>query len=254
MFESLPQLILNLEAMMIFDVIDTINISSAVFSCISLYGYASSFPSHKFDIVDPPVAKVVWSILAIIIDVIFCISLSVYMFLTLKYYAFLMPAAFLIPMIIAVWSHKKMTSVSYGSFFGDIIMNTVMAMITSLHWDVVGYPYRLLSKLFFNGLATIFLSYELAIHHPNVTFESHLGDICNNMCSLNATIIDKCNEYDETKFLAKESYIQYMVLLWSLLVLSTLEGILEKYFPWMPRNKFLEPIKSEEATPDIEMC
>ena len=133
-------------------------------------------------------------------------------------------------------------------------MWSMMAFITSVTWDALNLPYRLTSKLVFNGIATIFLSYStysvFQDTDPDSTFERAT---CTNICPdmLNQTIISNCNDYQTA--LPRDFHIGYIVFLWILLALSTLEGILEKFVPWMPRNKFLEPIESEKENPDIEL-
>ena len=63
---------------------------------------------------------------------------------------------------------------------------------------------------------------------------------CQNVC--NVTDISICSTFNQSE----DVYHGLLITLWVLLVLSTLEGILERFLDIMPHCKFLEPIQRED--------
>ena len=116
------------------------------------------------------------------------------------------------------------------------------------------YTLRPNSKLVFNVLAVICLCFttgEFWEEYPRLepkvlpfdatnTTNATFFDYCQNVC--NVTDISICSTFNQSEDL----YHGLLITLWVLLVLSTLEGILERFLDIMPHCKFLEPIHSED--------
>ena len=130
-------------------------------------------------------------------------------------------------------------------------MACFLSLPTSTYEDEeIDYTLRPRSKLIFNILAVMSLCFtsgqfwkdypvlESKVLPPNVT--SIYGH-CENICNL--TDIRLCTTFNQSE----DVYHGISITLWVLLALSTLEGILERYWSFMPHRKFLEEINIEET-------
>ena len=117
------------------------------------------------------------------------------------------------------------------------------------------YLLRPKSKLVFNILALTCLCFtsgqfwkvypylEPKVLPPNVTT---IYGHCENICNL--TDISLCTTFNQSE----DVYHGISITLRVLLALSTLEGILERYWSFMPHRKFLEEINIEEENAGSE--
>ena len=109
----------------------------------------------------------------------------------------------------------------------------------------IRYTLRPTSKIVFNILALICLCLctvpnwveLLHIDIPQIDTSSNISvcHYCENVC--NKTDISRCRIFSQPP----EAYYGVLISLWILLALSTLEGILERFFKFMPHWQFLEP-------------
>ena len=109
----------------------------------------------------------------------------------------------------------------------------------------IRYTLRPTSKFAFNILALICLCLctvpnwveLLHIDTPEIDTSSNISvsHYCENVC--NKTDIRLCRSFSQPP----EAYDGILMSLWILLALSTLEGILERFFKFMPHWQFLEP-------------
>merc|ERR1712110_557868 len=71
-------------------------------------------------------------------------------------------------------------------------------------------------------------------------------DYCHNIC--NITDVSPCKTFSQSE----DVYYGILVTLWILLALSTLEGILERFFGFMPHRQFLKPIPKLDIPNPVE--
>ena len=104
----------------------------------------------------------------------------------------------------------------------------------------IRYTLRPVSKIVFNVLALVCLCSCTAHFWDEFPGSSQIDILyytihCENVC--NKTETSLCRKFSQPQ----EVYDGILISLWILLALSTLEGILERFFKFMPHWQFLEP-------------
>ena len=228
--------------------VEILNIVSITISLMSLiFGNAISVTFNKFD-TEAPASKFIFSFLSGIIDSVFrVVFISFFASLTSPW-AFLITytAHFLCFYLLLVIKTKKL-KLSFNEF-----LDCLLSLPSSTYDEQYSkYSFRPKSKIAFNTIALmglVFLtignnSESLSrfneekcdpINHPTVY--EYCKDICDHQEAK-----DDCRFYSRSDRMLRDM----LILLWILLVLSTLEGVLERYWNRMPFRQFLKPITDD---------
>ena len=134
------------------------------------------------------------------------------------------------------------------------IMSCFKSLPSSIYENKeITYSLRPISKLVFNILAFIGLGlitgpFWKKYPSPPVKTRSEssmdipLKHLCRNICKLKTSDLEACTSFSQSDLI----FHAVLISLWSLLAISTIEGIIEQCFKFMPHRKFLEPIEKSE--------
>ena len=240
--EAYPQAVLGIYMLLVLQQDELLNWISIVISLVSLvYGQADSVTYEKFDH-NAPFSKIIYSGLSGVIDTFFrVIFISFFSSLSSPYSLFLFPLIYIFTFYLFISIKHKKIKLGKWEFYACFM---TLPSSTYEH-DKIDYTLRPISKMVFNMLAMICLSLttgKIWEEYPrlkpkdfpeNVTSASRY---CENICDV--TDISICRTFNQSEHL----YQGILVSLWVLLALSTLEGIFERFFSFMPHRKFLEEI------------
>ena len=255
LLEAFPQSILGIYMVLVLQQQEFLNYLSICISLLSLiYGIAESVTFLKFQDVNTPFLKVVLSGLSGIIDTSFrVLFISFYASLSSPYVLFIIPTIYISTFYLSLAIRRKEFKLDFEEFLACFLS------LPASTYEVkeVEYTLRPNSKLVFNILAVICLCFTtgefweeyprlepkvLPFDATNTTNDTvfDYSAYCQNVC--NVTDISICSTFNQSE----DVYHGLLITLWVLLVLSTLEGILERFLDIMPHCKFLEPIHSED--------
>ena len=257
LFESYPQLILNLVSMMTWQDFSTVKIISATFSCIMILYSLSYFLSFKPHGDNVAFSTKFWCTISSCLDLSFRLISMAYLFCTLSFYAFLLPITYIVFCFI-FFSLKQ----SVGRAFRQLY-HFFISFVTSAYKNPDFYNYRVLSKVIYNGLALVFLAvaFEVSLHNSESSMNVSLEE-CQNICNQNDTYLQN------DAFLQNDTMIQNTILIQNdvivlngaalvchqipedqnillialtctLWLLSVFEGIIESRFSFMPWSIYL---------------
>ena len=129
----------------------------------------------------------------------------------------------------------------------------------------IRYTLRPMSKIVFNILALICLCLctgpfwveDPVLSQIDIPSNISVHHYCENICNkteISHPWISLCRTFSQPP----EAYHGILISLWILLALSTLEGILERFFKFMPHWQFLEPcaklVKMNEVLLEPMIC
>ena len=224
--------------------VEILNIVSITISLMSLiFGNAISVTFNKFD-TEAPASKFIFSFLSGIIDSVFrVVFISFFASLTSPW-AFLLTytAHFLCFYLLLVIKTKKL-KLSFNEF-----LDCLLSLPSSTYDEQYSkYSFRPKSKIAFNTVALmglIFLTIgnnsESLKRFDENNCEPTVYDYCKDICD-HQEAKDDCRFYSRSDRMLRDM----LILLWILLVLSTLEGVLERYWNRMPFRQFLKPITDD---------
>ena len=228
--------------------VEILNIVSITISLISLiFGNAISVTFNKFD-TEAPASKFILSFLSGIIDSIFRVLFISFFASLTSPWAFLMnyTAHFLCFYLLLVIKTKKL-KLSFNEF-----LNCLLSLPSSTYEEQYKtYSFRPRSKIAFNTIAlmglvflTVGNSSGSLIKCDRKNCEATMNpcnvyEYCKNLCK--HPMQDDCRAYSKSD----QMLTDMLILLWVLFVLSTLEGVLERYWNRMPYRQFLKPITDD---------
>ena len=242
LFEAFPMATLGLYMAFVIQQVEILNIVSITISVMSLiFGNAISVTFNKFD-TEAPASKFILSFLSGIIDSVFrVIFISFFASLTSPW-AFLITytAHFLCFYLLVVVKTKKL-KLSFNDF-----LNCLLSLPSSTYEDQhKTYSFRPKSKIAFNTIALMGIVY-LTIGNSSGSLskfeKTNVSDVyeyCKDLCK--HPMQDDCRAYSKSE----QMFTDMLILLWILFVLSTLEGVLERYWNRMPHRQFLKPIRDD---------
>ena len=239
LFEAFPMATLGLYMAFVIQQVEILNIVSITISLMSLvFGNAISVTFNKFD-TQAPASKFILSFLSGIIDSVFRVLFISFFASLTSPWAFLITytAHFLCFYLLLVIKTKKL-KLSFNDF-----LNCLLSLPSSTYEDQYKtYSFRPRSKIAFNTIALMGLTYLtigyssdflLKFDHKNVY------EYCKDLCQ--HPMKNDCRAYSRSD----KMLTGMLILLWILFVLSTLEGVLERYWNRMPYRQFLKPITDD---------
>ena len=257
--EAFPQSVLGIYMVLVLQQQEILNWMSISISVVSLiYGVAESVTTNTFG-ATAPFLKVVLSSLSGIIDTSFrVLFISYFSSLSSSYSLFFIPMVYILAFYLTLSIKAKNFKLTFFEF-----QACLLSLPSSTYEEAeIKYTLRPISKLVFNVLASLCLCLttgrfweeyprlEPKVLPFNATYTTNAtvfdySAYCQNVC--NITDISICSTFNQSE----DVYHGLLITLWVLLVLSTLEGILERFVNVMPHCKFLEPIQREdEGAPD----
>ena len=202
LFESYPQLILNLVSMMTWQDFSTVKIISATFSCLMMLYSLSNLLSFKTHGVNVAFSTQFWCTISSCLDLSFRLISMAYLFCTLSFYAFLLPITYIFFCFI-FFSLKQ----SVGRAFRQLY-HFCISFVTSAYRNPDFYNYRVLSKMIYNGLALVFLAVAFGVSLQNSDSSLNISlEECQNICNQNDTYLQNDG------FLQNDTYLQNDTLL-----------------------------------------
>ena len=249
LFEAFPMATLGIYMAFVIQQVETLNIVSITISLMSLiFGNAISVTFNKFD-TEAPASKFILSFLSGIIDSTFRVLFISFFASLTSPWAFLITytAHFLCFYLTLVIKTKKL-KLSFNEF-----LDCLLSLPSSTYDEQYKtYAFRPRSKIAFNTIALMGLTF-LTIGNssdslykfdptncdPNVY--STVYEYCKNICDHHQEAKDNCRFYSRSDRMLTDM----LILLWILFVLSTLEGVLERYWNRMPYRQFLKPITDD---------
>ena len=244
LFEAFPMATLGLYMAFVIQQVEILNIVSITISLMSLiFGNAISVTFNKFD-TEAPASKFIFSFLSGIIDSVFrVVFISFFASLTSPW-AFLITytAHFLCFYLLLVIKTKKL-KLSFNEF-----LDCLLSLPSSTYDEQYSkYSFRPKSKIAFNTVALmglIFLTIgnnsESLKRFDENNCDPTVYEYCKDICD-HQEAKDDCRFYSRSDRMLRDM----LILLWILLVLSTLEGVLERYWNRMPFRQFLKPITDD---------
>jgi len=244
LFEAFPMATLGLYMAFVIQQVEILNIVSITISLMSLiFGNAISVTFNKFD-TEAPASKFIFSFLSGIIDSVFrVVFISFFASLTSPW-AFLLTytAHFLCFYLLLVIKTKKL-KLSFNEF-----LDCLLSLPSSTYDEQYSkYSFRPKSKIAFNTVALmglIFLTIgnnsESLKRFDENNCDPTVYEYCKDICD-HQEAKDDCRFYSRSDRMLRDM----LILLWILLVLSTLEGVLERYWNRMPFRQFLKPITDD---------
>ena len=189
-----------------------------------------------------------WAMLCQFLDIFKLPLAFAFLICDFNYFAILLPVLHLIIMFVFVKIKK-----GNFKFELDESISLLPTFATSLWWEDQGYTsiylpkiaqngqnYRWPTKVISNSLITIGLICSSTYYGLHKTSRVHLNTKnCKEACNSTESQLNHCREFS----LPNESYETLLVFLWILVALSLLEGIFEKYFNWMPYNKYVQGLE-----------
>merc|ERR1712150_419284 len=258
MFESYPQLILNIFIMLDLQIYDRpLNLASAAISLLSIaYGISDVITFNNYNLtnedlkdskyIEAPYVKFIWALLACTLDTIFRTLFIAYLIYLFRFYMFLFPLVYILAMFICICITKKKCNVKKNCMiFSDDFLGILYSFITSLYEDKesVNYSFRFFSKIVINTLALIsFICIAIFYHQYHLNdsmfeiefikdmFTQHKDEKCLDNCD-----IENLSNYCDLP-MPVHNFIS--VILWILCIFSTIEGILELFCNCMPYRRF----------------
>ena len=248
LFEAFPMATLGLYMAFVIQQVEALNIVSITISVMSLiFGNAISVTFNKFD-TEAPASKFILSFLSGIIDPVFRVLFISFFASLTSPWAFLITytAHFLCFYLTLVIKTKKL-KLSFNEF-----LDCLLSLPSSIYeQQYKTYSFRPRSKIAFNTIALMGLTF-LTIGNssdslykfdptncdPNVY--TTVYEYCKNICT-HMEAKDDCRWYSNSNRMLTDM----LILLWILFVLSTLEGVLERYWNRMPYRQFLKPITDD---------
>ena len=260
MFESYPQLVLNVFIMLNLQIYTRpLNLASAMISVLSiLYGISDTITFNTYyNLEELYYVKLAWALLTITLDTLFRTLFIAYSFLIFKFYTFFLPLVYFLAMIVCIFISKKKCSIN----FMDDFIGILYSFISNAYEDKenVVYSFRFLSKLVFNILAVITLICLGIFYHqyPSKGFDLEMETIpsspCLDICHDNSNSIEPSTKNCDT--LPTQIHNFANVILWAFWTLSSFEGILESFCQWMPYRKFYKNTENSLVSlNEMESC
>ena len=278
MFESYPQLILNIFIMLDLQIYNRpLNLASAAISLLSIaYGISDVITFNDYNLtnedlkdskyIEAPYIKFIWALLAVTLDTIFRTLFIAYLIYLFRFYMFLFPLVYILAMFNCICITKKQCNGKKKCMiFSDDFLGILYSFITSLYEDEenVNYSFRFFSKIVINTLALIsFICIAIFYHQYHLnnlmfeiefikdTFTQHKDEKCLDNCN-----IENLSNYCDLP-MPVHNFIS--VILWILCIFSTIEGILELFCNCMPYRRFYQKsdeIKQDSVSPnELESC
>jgi len=258
MFESFPQWVINMFIMQGLGVYGILNIASTFisgFSVIYGLGEAQAITANNGD-PNYPFKKVVLGMITVLLDAVLRGCFLAYAMTIIKSYIVLIPAIYLVIILIVVIvirkrdgeSHK--TLLSFRAFLGACLS----FVCSSIEDHGINITFRLKSKCIFAVIfialsATLYATHSSTLFHNNIKISSNFNSShCENICPpANQTkveleqwneMIDYCENIWMT--ISPETHVIIWTVLGVLFALSIIEGIMEQCFSWMPYRKLYE--------------
>ena len=243
--------------------VEILNIVTITTSLMSLVGGNALLGTfNKFD-TEAPTSKFIFNFLSGIIDSVFrVLFISFFASLTSPFCFIIIYVAHILCFYLLLVIKTKKLKLSFNES-----LDCILSLPSSTYEEQYKtYSFRPRSKIAFNTIALmglVFLTignssenlskFDRKNCDPTIftTVYEYCKDVCNHTMQddhSNATALDDCRFYSRSD----EMLTDMLLLLWILFVLSTLEGVLERYWKSMPYCKFLEPI-TDDVSYDVNI-
>ena len=223
----------------------TINITSTIISGFSvIYGLGEAQAFVAKGDTDYPFKKVVFGMLAVLLDVVLRGCFLAYAMTIIKSYVILIPAIYMVIMLVVVMILQKSDVTFYLAACFSFVCSSMEIETTKI-------KFRLKSKCLFATIfvalsATLYATHSFTLFHNDKTIPSNFNSShCENICPpANQTkveleqwneMIDYCENIWMT--ISPETHVIIWTVLGVLFVLSIIEGIMDQCFSWMPYRK-----------------
>jgi len=264
-YEAYPQLLINLMLMMRLNMYgQTLYVGSCVASfCSLLYGTSDAIAFKKFED-EGGMTKVILCMLSLFID---CLFRSVLISFLLASWTFdekdsmqklwIFMAGFLYIFVIMVYLKVHASNKKVDAPMSAVFKGAMSSLVASAWLDKdLKYTLRFVSKSVFGFLATIALVLRTV---EWFNYKESALEMCQNICipgltgknpknpNFNADNVEDCDNQELA--LGKSYQLGIIIGLWSLLLLSLLEGLLEKFTDIPMPFRILQEEKEELPEP-----